>query len=109
MYVHCLTFFVIAENVITLRSCYNCFMEIEIISIGNSNGIILPKKLMDRFGLNRHDVLMIPDTSLDLCFTKRGDDVGGSDFFASLPACMGAYGGDTEQYLENIEEPANEE
>ena len=76
-------------------------MELNIIPIGNSDGIILPKSLMKKFSLKRHDVLVIPDDSPCLEFHKKAID---GVFFAGLPACPEAFGGNTETYLEMIGE-----
>lgn len=84
-------------------------MELNIIPIGNSNGVILPKKLMKKFNLNCYDTLIIQDSSLDLCFKKKEDKKEDMSFFSSLPICKEAYGGDTEKYLEAIEEPEEDD
>lgn len=82
-------------------------MELNIIPVGNSDGIILPKALMKRFSLKRGDVLLVSEDGVDLTFSKKEKETDIS-FFAELPPVPDAYGGDTDAYLEAMEEPEDE-
>lgn len=46
-------------------------MEVNIVRIGNSDGIIIPKSLMTRFALKRSDVLVVDEYSPVLTLTKK--------------------------------------
>ena len=46
-------------------------MEVNIVRIGNSDGIIIPKSLMTRFSLKRSDVLVIDETSPEFTLSKK--------------------------------------
>lgn len=82
-------------------------MELTIIPVGNSDGIILPKTLMKRFSLKRGDSLLVSEDGIELTFTKKEEGIDMS-FFAELPPVPDAYGGDTASYLEAMEEPEDE-
>ncbi len=82
-------------------------MELSIIPIGNSEGIILPKALMKRFSLKRGDVLLVSEDDVELTLSKKEKETDMS-FFAELPPAPEAYGGDTDAYLEAMEEPEDE-
>ena len=82
-------------------------MELNIIPIGNSEGIILPKALMKRFYLKRGDVLLVSEDDVDLTLSKKEKEIDMS-FFAELPSVPEAYGGDTDAYLEVMEAPEDE-
>lgn len=88
-------------------------MEVNIVRIGNSNGIIIPKALMDRFSLKREDILVVDESAPVLTLTKKrkateyeGPNTG---FFAKLAyhnSGDDTWGGDisSEEYLSSIRE-----
>lgn len=63
-------------------------MEVNIVRIGNSDGIVIPKSLMKRFSLKRSDVLVVDETAPVLTLTKRVEPMKyegpNKGFFAGL-------------------------
>lgn len=63
-------------------------MEVNIVRIGNSDGIVIPKSVMKRFSLRRSDVLVVDETSPVLTLTKKVEPVKyegpNKGFFAGL-------------------------
>ena len=63
-------------------------MEINIVRIGNSDGIIIPKSIMKRFSLKRSDVLVVDESSPVLTFSKKAEPMQyegpNKGFFAQL-------------------------
>lgn len=63
-------------------------MEVNIVKIGNSDGIVIPKALMKRFSLKRADVLVVDEASPVLTLTKKAEPMKyegpNKGFFAGL-------------------------
>lgn len=85
-------------------------MKVNIVRIGNSNGIILPKAIMSRYSLKRDDVLIVDDTQPVLTFRKEEDikyEGPNTGFFKALSYHSGddgTWGGvmDSKTYLESL-------
>lgn len=82
-------------------------MEFTIRTFGNSYGIILKKKFLEKFSLKPNDVLVLDENTPGIHFTKK-ENKDLTHFFDSLPANRNSYGGNTTAYLENLEEPYDE-
>lgn len=86
-------------------------MEVNIVRIGNSDGIIIPKSLMKRFSLKRSDVLVVDESSPVLTFAKKTEsekyEGPNKGFFAQLAyhtANDDSWGGESssEDYLSEL-------
>lgn len=81
-------------------------MEISIRPFGSSYGIILRKSVLKKYSLKNGDILILDDNSHELLFRKKETRM--NNFFDALPVNADAYGGNTEKYLERLEEPEDE-
>lgn len=81
-------------------------MEICIRPLGSSCGIILRKSILKKYSLKQGDILVLDDNSHELHFRKK--ETCTDRFFSTLPVNPDAYGGNTEKYLERLEEPEDE-
>lgn len=88
-------------------------MEVNIVRIGNSDGIVIPKSVMKRYSLKRSDVLVVDESSPVLTLTKkaRAEKYEGPNkgFFAKLSYHTSgddSWGGNisSEDYLAGIRE-----
>ena len=49
-------------------------MKLELKKIGNSTGLILPKELLARLGLEQGDAVIVTETPTGLAITKQTSD-----------------------------------